>query len=148
MIIGCFADVYAPDVIAPTVLLAKNAAVTNAGLIDVAGGGWEHYNCESFPCAVTGWVAGMFQLERVERGVPQVVTVSITNREGEDLGFGAELLISATARLVPFAVQFNFVAKEVCTAIVHLAVGDVDMAAPEFEIQSPPEPIEDKREAT
>lgn len=115
------AAVYSDRMKVPTCLLANDAAVTDNTLLNVAGGGWEHFATPRFPASITGWLTGLFELEPVERGTDQIVRMSIVDRDGTHLS-SQSFIVNETSRLVPFAKQFSVVVEAAGTIKVDLSV--------------------------
>lgn len=133
------AAVYCDPVKVPTCLLANQAAVTENGLLNVIGGGWEHFEVLRFPASITGWIAGLFELDAVDRGVDHVVRMTVVARDGSELASQA-FIINDVSRLVPFAKQFSVVALSAGTIKVDLATGSEVVSTP-FEVRVADSPL-------
>jgi hypothetical protein len=112
-------------------VMAANAAMVGGGLLNVQGGGWEHYNTPGyFPCTVAGTVAGIVVLDADELGTTPDLNVAI-DADGQDVGYRASMIIDASRPppttgvpcRFPFAVPFMFIAT--APAVVRDPVPDV-----------------------
>ena len=123
------AAIYCERMDVPACLLANDAAVVGS-LLNVVGGGWEHFAVPRFPASITGWLAGLFELGAAERGTDQLVDINVVTRDGVELG-KQSFIVNDVSRLVPFAKQFSVVVVESGTIEVNLSVnGTLARSAP------------------
>jgi len=126
------------------VIMLANSAKSNGWLLDIEGAGWEHYNCQSFPCRVNGALTGVVVLEDSDLGSDQQLYFKIENTNNEDIVFltdntyhvaGRGPAVAGVPSRVPFAVPFFFdaVAPAVMRAVV--IKGDDDLGEVTFAIK-------------
>jgi hypothetical protein len=101
----------------PVLLLANHAQVTPNGLLDIAGGGWAHFDAQEFPVGVSGALCGLIELEGdADRSQPFVVEFSTRDHIGQSLGFSGSMVLSPTRGegpgTVSFAVSFTLALDE------------------------------------
>jgi hypothetical protein len=127
------------------VLMIANAASTENSLLNIQGGGWEHFSPPMFPWTLGGAVAGIATLEDDDMGTTPALNIAITDAAGQDMGFSASMIISGirphTAAgvpvRVPFAVPFTFAAFH-STVVKVAAIHDgAELAAVTFLIRDP-----------
>ena len=128
--------------------IVANSAAISGWLLNVEGGGWEHYTCGPFPAVVRGAMAGFCVMEDDDFGTTPSLDFKITTAdEAAEVGFQAEAIYSlirrgpahqrAEARF-PFVQPFELgiIASRAMRASV--AVGGVELAAVAFYVRDQP----------
>lgn len=108
-----FAGLYDPAVQCESALLANRGVIGPDQLLYLEGAGWEHVTASAFPWTVTGCLSGLFHFDEGESGTTHAVRMSVVDQDGNDLGASAALLVTATSRLLTFAVPFSIIVTEV-----------------------------------
>src|SRR5260370_29521817 len=81
------------------VFMVANSAAISGWLLNVEGGGWEHYTCGQFPGVVRGAIAGFCIMEEADFGTtPALVFKIATADEAAELGFVADAIYSLVGR--------------------------------------------------
>ena len=109
-----------------TLLVANRAAVSDKGLLDIAGGGWEFVHMQSLPTPVAGWVAGLMHFDAEDIG--KQVSISMRCTEPARMTMtGVTMNVHAGRRLAPFAIPFAAVIMSVgeITIVLEHATGPV-----------------------
>lgn len=121
-----------------TLLVANRAAVTEQGLLDIAGAGWEFVNMPSLPTPLSGWLAGLMQFEPDEVGNDFSISMRSTNPQALTMT-GVVMNVRANRRLVPFAIPFAAVilAAGEQTIVLEHASGPVGNVSFEARLVSP-----------
>jgi hypothetical protein len=129
------------------VLLVANKAEVAGALLNVEGGGWEHYNVPFFPWTLRGAVAGIVVFEGVEIGSTPELGVDMTDQAGQVEGFHASMVASAVRPMttagvpmrLPFAIPFSTVVRGPTTVKITLS-GLAEGTAIAFSV---PDPVPD-----
>ena len=123
-----------------TLLVANRAAVTDKGLLDIAGGGWEFVHMQSLPTPVSGWVAGLMQFEPEEVGNEFSISMRSTNPQALTMT-GVVMNVRAARRLAPFAIPFAAVilAAGEQTIVLEHASGPVGNVSFEAKLMASPQ---------
>ena len=127
------------------VLMIASSAAAEGSLLNVQGGGWEHFSPVMMPCTVGGYVAGIATLDDKEMGQAPTLNITIADADGRKLGFAASVIISGirpgTAAGVPvrmaFAVPFTVaVPRSMLVKVAALQEG-AELAAVTFFVRDP-----------
>jgi hypothetical protein len=90
------------------VLMVANAAGVENNLLNVQGGGWEHYSPSLFPWTVRGAVCGIFALDPDELATTRVVDVAVSDQAGHVRSSSGSMVIDATRPLTEAGVPMRF----------------------------------------
>ena len=115
-------------------LMLANSATINGWLLDIIGGGWEHYQCSAFPCTVSGAITGTVILEEGDLGSDVQLHFKIETASDGDIVFltdytfhvaGRGAAVAGVPSRLPFAIPFSFDTQgaQVMRAVV---IHDVD----------------------
>jgi len=96
--------------ILPSLLLANQAAVNVAGLLDVLGAAWETYPVAQLPATLDGHIAGVLDFGTSEGGEASIRMV-VRDGGGAQLGAEASIVVRSARRLAPFALRFTCVVE-------------------------------------
>ena len=130
------------------VFMVANSAAISGWLLNVDGGGWEHYTCGEFPAVVRGALAGICDMDEGDFGTTPSLDFKISTADAAaEVGFTAESIYSLMRRgpaaegvpsRFPFVQPFEFgiVGSRVMRASV--AVGGVELASVTFNVRDRP----------
>lgn len=130
------------------VFMVANSAATSGWLLNVEGGGWEHYTTGQFPGLVRGAMAGLCVMEEADFGTTPSLEFKITTADAAaELAFMADAIYSLVRRgpaadgvepRFPFVQPFEFEisASRVMRASVFL--GGAELAAVTFNVRDKP----------
>lgn len=125
------------------VLLVANGAGIENGLLNVHGGGWEYTSPPFFPSTIRGAVCGIAILDESELGTTPIVTFSIVDKSGSELGWRASTTIDGVRRppapgvliRVPFMAIMSAVVTEPTIATITMSKDDVVIETTAFEVR-------------
>jgi hypothetical protein len=129
--------------------MVANSASISGWLLNIEGGGWEHFTCDRFPVVVRGAMAGFCVMEESDFGTTPALVFKITTAdEPIEPGFYVDAIYSLMGRgrasevvqsRFPFAQPFEFgiVGPRLMRAAV--LVGDEELAAVTFNVRTLPQ---------
>ena len=130
------------------VFMLANSAATNGWLLNVEGGGWEHYTCDGFPGVVRGALAGIRIMEAGDFDTTPALTFKIAAAdEAAEVTFGADAIFALHSRgpaapgvesRFPFTVPFEFRIVSARVLRASVSVGDNELAATSFYVGAIP----------
>jgi len=126
-------------------VLFANQAATEGPLLNVQGGGWEHYEVPSFPAQVRGFLCGVLVVDENEVGALTAVSLSVEDEQGEEQTLAAMVMKDRRQRTHPqipirqvFAIPFSLLVKMPHLVTMHLRYGDDSLATLAFEVRLMP----------
>lgn len=117
-------------------LLADQATVSQGGLLNIAGGGWEHFTPALFPATVAGTAAGIVKFESADGGELEF-RLSIVDQDGLTMDASGSIVLRSERMLAPFALPFMFVVRQPGSFAIHLSDDEGVFGAVECDVRAP-----------
>ncbi len=117
-------------------LLANQAIVNEDGLLDIQGGGWEHFTPMALPAEISGVVVGILEFDDQEVGAVATIEFGLA-QDGHDLVPMGSMMILSTRKLVPFVWAFRAVLPELGEVQATLSTNGEPIGRVSFSVRSP-----------